>query len=458
VDSAPPRLAQELAGVVGAAHVLADPELTAGYETDLTGRFGGPASLVVRPGGAAEVAAVLAACVAARVPVVPQGGNSGLVGGGVPTGGEVVLSLARLDSLGPVDTAAGQLTVGAGATLGALQRHLSGSGWAFGVDHGGREVATLGGMAATNAGGANVLRHGSMRAQVAGMEAVLASSDVIRRMSGAIKDNAGLDLPGLLVGSEGTLGIITALRLRLVPALPATVTALAGVEDVRAALALLDQLRRAAPSLHAVELFHRDGLELVIRRRRLPDPLPRPFPVYVLIECAARQDPLDELAGALGGVVSEDDVVVAADTASRRALWEYREAHNEAINAEGIPHKLDVCLPLGELAPFLDELHARVREAAPVARTIVYGHLGDGNLHVNVLGPAPGDDAADEAVLRLTAEHGGSISAEHGIGVAKARWLHLSRGPGEIAVMAAIKRALDPAGVLNPGKLLPPTD
>lgn len=449
------RLADDLAGVVGRAHVLADPDVKASYETDITGRFGGPAALVVRPGDTGQVAGVLRACAAAGACVVPQGGNTGLVGGGVPAGGEVVLSLVRLDEIGPVDDAAGQVPVGAGVTLAALQRRLAGTAWAFGVDHGGRDAATLGGMAATNAGGAQVLRHGPMRAQVAGLEAVLANGGVIRRMSGVIKDNAGLDLPGLLVGSEGTLAVITALRLRLVPALPHAVTALAGVPDTAAALGLLQGLRAGAPSLQAVELFHRDGLELVCARRRLPDPLERPFDTYVLVECAARVDPLEELAAALEGAVGDADVAVATDTASRRALWEYREGHNEAIGAEGVPHKLDVCLPLGRLASFEDELRARVHEAAPGTRTIVYGHLGDGNLHVNLLGLEPGDERLDEAVLRLAAEHGGSISAEHGVGIAKAGWLHLSRGRAEIAAMAAIKRALDPAGVLNPGKLLP---
>src|SRR4051794_4168329 len=210
-------LERRLDAIVGAAHVLDDAEVCASYGRDCTGRFGGAAALVVRPGSTREVAEVMAACHAAGMPVVPQGGNTGLVGGGVPRGGEIVLSLTRLDALGPVDPVAAQVTAGAGVTLERLQHGAAAAGFAFGVDHGARSGATVGGMVATNAGGAQVLRHGAMRAQVMGLEAVLPDGRVVRRLAGLLKDNAGYDLGQLLVGSEGTLAVVTAARLRLLP-------------------------------------------------------------------------------------------------------------------------------------------------------------------------------------------------------------------------------------------------
>jgi len=444
-------LLDRLAEIVGAGQLLTDPELTAGYERDITGRFGGRAGAVLRPGGTAEVAAVLAACAQSGVPVVPQGGNTGLVGGQVPRGGELVLSLARLTEIGPLDPVAAQITVGAGVTPAALAEALRGSGLALGVDFGARDTATIGGMVATDAGGAQVLRHGTMRARVAGLEAVLADGRVLRRLSGLVKDNAGYDLPALLVGSEGTLAVITAVRLALVPAPARVVTALLGLPSLDEAVALVARLRPRLSTLQAAELLLADGLELVCAHRDLGPPFPRAHPVYVLLECGDDTDPTEALAAALEDEAAVADVAVADDSARRAALWAYREGHNEALNAAGVPHKLDVSIPL----PAVPAFAAAVVEAVGASgRTIVFGHLGDGNLHVNVLGPDPDDHAVDERVLRLVAAHGGSISAEHGVGVAKRAWLGLTRTDEEIAAMAAIKRALDPAGVLNPGVVL----
>jgi FAD/FMN-containing dehydrogenase len=445
VDAA---LRAALAEAVGERHLLIDPELTAGYERDLTGRFGGRAAAVVRPADAEQVAAVLRACAAAGAGVVPQGGNTGLVGGQVPRGGEIVLSLARLTEMGPLDPVARQITAGAGVTLAALDAAVRRAGLALGVDFAARDTATLGGMAATDAGGAQVLRHGTMRARVAGLEAVLADGTVLRRLSGLVKDNAGYDLPALLVGTEGTLAVITAVRLALVDAPARVVTALLGLDALEDAVALVARLRAALPSLQAAEVFFADGLDLVCAHRRLAPPFAASHAVYLLVECGAAEDPTPALAAALED--TDADVAVADDGARRAALWTYREAHNEAVNAAGVPHKLDVSLPLAALAPFAAEVAAAV---AP-ARAILWGHLGDGNLHVNVLGPPAEDHAVDEAVLRLVAAHGGSISAEHGVGVAKRAWLGLTRSAEEIAAMRAIKAALDPAGVLNPGAVL----
>jgi FAD/FMN-containing dehydrogenase len=448
-------LAADLRAAAGDAHVLADAELRAPYETDWTGRFSGTARFVVRPGSTEEVSAVVRACARHGAAVVPQGGNTGLVGGGVPRGDgeQVVLSLTRLDSVGDVDAATAQVSVGAGVSLGALQASARAAGLDAGLDFAARDSATVGGVVAVDAGGARALRHGTARAHVAGVEAVLADGSVLSRASGLLKDNAGYDLPALLVGSEGTLGVITQVRWRLVPLLPARVAALVPLPSVERAARVLGVLRTHLASLEAADFFLEDGLRLVLSHTRIEAaPIP-PAPVYLLVECADRTDPTGELAAALEAAGVED-ALVADDTASRERLWRLREGHTEAIAAAGVPHKLDVGVPLARLAEFLSRVPAAVAGVAPDARTILFGHLGDGNVHVNVLGASPGDERIDDVVLRLVAELGGTISAEHGVGVAKARWLGLVRGEAEVSAMAAVKRALDPAGVLNPGVVL----
>ena len=446
------RLAADLVGAVGAAHVLRDRDLVASYEQDWTGRWHGRARLVVRPGSTGEVAAVLMACAAAGVAVVAQGGNTGLVGGAVPYDA-VVLSTARLAHLDPVDTAAAQVTAGAGVALARLQEHVAATGLMFAIDLAARDSATVGGMVATNAGGVHVIRYGHMRAQVAGLEMVLAGGQVLSRLGGLVKDNTGYDLTGLLVGSEGTLGVVTRVRLRLVPALPWRIAALVGVSGTAEAVARVSAAWRAGAGVEAAEIFYADGLDLVCSVAGCPPPFARRWPAYLLVECAGPADRTDDLAAVLADAA---DTAVAVDAAGRAALWAYRELHTEAVATIGVPHKLDVTVPLDTLAAFEAEVRSRIAAAAPGSRTILFGHVGDGNLHINVVGPGPDDDAVDVAVLELVARDRGSISAEHGIGRAKARWLGLSRSPAEIDAMAAIKRALDPAGLLNPGVLLLP--
>jgi FAD/FMN-containing dehydrogenase len=447
-------LERALADVVGARHALEDPELRASYERDWTGRFGGPARVVVRPADTAEVAEIVRLCAAAGAAIVPQGGNTGLVGAGVPRNGEVLLSLARLDGIGEVDAALGQVTVGAGATLAALQAACSHAGQDAGLDDAARDSCTIGGVVACDAGGARALRHGTARAHVVGLEAVLADGSTVSRLSGLSKDNAGYDLPQLLVGSEGTLGIITAVRWRTTSALGARVAALVPVASTQAAAALLRALRAEAPSLDSCDFFLDEGMQLVLEQQRRASPLSQRAPVYVLAECAARTDPTDELAAALARAGIED-ALIADDTRSREGLWRLREGHTEAIGHLGVPHKLDVGIPLAELGRFLEQVPRVVADAVDGARTILFGHLSDGNVHVNVVGPDPEDERADDAVLGLALACGGTISAEHGVGVAKARWLERARGADEVGAMRAIKRALDPAGLLNPGAVLP---
>lgn len=444
-------LANTLAGIVGAANVLSDADLKATYETDWTRRYTGAARLVVRPRSTEELAATLALLAEGEAPVVPQGGNTGLVGGGVPRGGEVVLSTSQLTEIGPVDAIGGEVTVSAGVTLGNLQEHVRAAGWNFGVDLASRDSATIGGMIATNAGGIRVMRYGPMRAQVGGIEAVTAGGAVLSRMPGLSKDNTGYDLPGLLAGSEGTLAVISRARLRLVPQFSQRAVALLAVDGVDAALAIVAAVRSDAPSLEAAEIFFADGIDLVCKHTGLPMPFAEPFPAYLLLECASRSDPLAELVSALdaaGGFLAS---AVASDRPQRERLWAYRERHTESINAEGVPHKLDVALPLPRLSEFEHRVRGTVSARAAEARCVVFGHIADGNLHVNVLGLDAEDDRATDAVLRLAAGLGGSISAEHGIGIAKTRWLALTRSAVDIATMRAIKLAFDPKSVLNPG-------
>ncbi len=447
-------LADRLAAVVGAAHVLTDPGVLAGYEGDWTGRYRGRAALVVRPGDRDEVAGVLRACRDAGAAVVPQGGNTGLVGGGVPLGGEVVLSLTRLGALGPVDRTSAQVTAGAGVTLAALSAHAAAAGLDFAVDIASRDTATVGGLVATNAGGLRVLRWGAMREQVADVEAVLADGQVVGRLTGLAKDSTGYDLAGALVGSEGTLAVVTAVRLRLVPAFAGRATAVLAFADTGAAVSAIAGLR-ALPSLTSAEVYYDDGLRLVCAHRRIGPPFPTAYPVYLLVECAADDDPTDALGEVVAGLPGVLDSALAVDETARRALWTHREAHAEAIGALGPPLKLDVGVPPGRAAAFEAEVRALVADLAPDAVTVLFGHLAEGNFHVNVVGAGAAEPALTGAVLRAAAAHGGTISAEHGVGRAKADWLGLTRSPAERALFTAIKRAWDPDGVLNPGVLSP---
>ncbi len=444
---------EDLRGQLPAGVLTTDPDLLAGYEVDLTGRFGGRAVALARPRDRDEVAAIVAACAAHRLPLVPQGGNTGMVGGGVPRDGELVLSLARLDSLGEVDAAAGQIVAGAGVSLERVQDAARRAGFEFPLDFGSRASATVGGAIATDAGGSLALAHGTMRRRVVGLEAVLADGTVVDRMGGLLKDNAGYDLPALLIGSEGTLGIVTAARLQLVPAQPLRVAALFGVGSLGAGLELLAAIRRV-PGLEAADFLDAACMRLVGEGRQVANPLGAEHPLYVLAQWAGDRDPLDQVAAAVAALSPEPPVAVADGAADRERLWACRELINESIRDRGVPHKLDVAVPLAALPEF----DRRVREllaAVPGAELYIYGHLGDGNVHVNVLGPDPEDESVDAAVLRLAAELGGTISAEHGVGVAKTEFLSLCRSAEEIEAMRRLKAALDPAGILAPGRVLP---
>jgi FAD/FMN-containing dehydrogenase len=417
-------------GADAADHVLTDPALTQSFGTDWTRRWSATPAAVVRPASGSQVAAVLEACAHNGVPVVPQGGNTGLVGGSVP--GEpdaaVVLSMTRLSRVGEVDPAARQVSVGAGLTLAGLQRRAREAGLVYGVDLAARDTATVGGTVATNAGGLRVCRFGDTRAQVTGLRAVLADATEIDRLDGLPKDGAGYDLVQLLVGSEGTLAVVTDVRVRLHDPDPPGVTVLVGCRSVGEAIDLLP-----AKGVRMAELMTDRGLDLTCQVTGLPFPLPSRWPAYLLLQTSD----LPEIPGSAEAVV--DDRLVG-----------YRERHPEAIATLGVVHKYDVSVPLGRL----DEVLGDVAAAVAPHRLYVYGHLAEGNLHLGVVGPSPDDATVDEDVLALVAAAGGSIASEHGVGRAKARLLTLSRSRADIAAMQAIKRALDPVGLLNPGVVL----
>jgi FAD/FMN-containing dehydrogenase len=449
------RLTTDLVAAIGAAHVLTDPELVAGYTTDWSRRYTGTAQCVARPGTTAGVAEVVRICTRHQVPIVPQGGNTGLVGASVPARGGVVLSTRRLRRLDPVDPLAAQVTAGAGVTIAELQAHAAAAGLEYGVSLASRESATVGGTIATNAGGIHTLRYGGTRAQLLGVEAVLADGRVISRLGGVEADNSGYDLSQLLAGSEGTLAVVTAARLRLRAAEPHAATVLAGLDSIEAAAEAQAAIRAQVPGVRAAEYFEAAGLALVLAHTGLPAPLPRAYPSYLLAEVGGPPEDAERLAE----IPLLAEAAVAVDRAGSAALWAYRERHTESISAAGIPHKLDIAVPVAQLAAFRGQLDETVKAAAdpasarPAPTAIVFGHIAVGNLHVNVLGPAPDDLAVDEAVLRLAAAHGGTISAEHGIGRAKVPWAGLNRTAEERSVMQAIKAALDPAGRFNPGVL-----
>lgn len=453
-------LADALASLLGPAGSLSDPETVAAYTTDWTGRFGGQAVAVARPRTASAVAAVLALAARHEVAVVPQGGNTGLVGGAVPRPlpdgrPQLVLSLRGLADI-DLDRPGRLLSAGAGTTLAAAQRVAAKAGLGLGIDLASRESATLGGMVATNAGGLNVCRYGPMRSRVAGLEAVLADGSQVSQMSGLSKESVGWDPAALLVGSEGTLGVVTRVLCRLVPLPAERLVALLAFPELTAAVELASSAAEELAGLAAAELMLPDGIELVARHFQLPAPpgAGGNAACWLTLEVVGNDDPTEQLAGVLESAPLTASAL-ASDGPSRERLWAYRELHTEAVAREGVPHKIDVAVAPSRLPAFLAALPERLAAGAPGARHYVWGHVLEGNMHVNVVGPAPEDERADDAVLELVLELGGAISSEHGIGVAKNRWLTRALSPGNLALTSSVRQALDPGRLLNPGVLEP---
>ena len=440
---------EALQQVVGVEHVLTSD--LSSYGTDWTGRFIGSPSVVVRPANTSEVSRILMLCSKHNIAVVPQGGNTGLVGGTVADEGHVIVSTRRLNSLGPVDAASQQISAGAGVTVEQVHEAVKSHGLRYAVDFGARGSATIGGTIATNAGGINVLRFGSTRHQVVGIEAVLPNGDVIEHMAGLIKDNTGYDLASLMCGSEGTLGIVTAARLRLLPLHTSRTTILLGCDSTQEVVNVVQGIRQQFDSLDAAEMFYADGANLVAEAFNVV--IPFVAPVYLLLEFSADVDLASDIDNHLAQSNFAGSSAVAQDELGRARLWRLREEHTAAISTHGVPHKFDVTVAVSDLPQLIEKTRQRIFETNADWTVFIFGHAADGNMHVNVLGPSATDELVDEVVLQVVAEFKGSISAEHGIGSAKKKWLSLSRSHNEIAMMTAIKGAIDPQGMMNPNTL-----
>ena len=457
-----------LRAVVGATKVLTGAADLAPYCTDWRGRFSGSASCVVLPGSTEEVAAVVRACADAGTAIVPQGGNTGLCGGATPTGGEVVIALTRLNRIRAVDADNNSITVEAGCTLHAVKQAAREIDRLFPLSLAAEGSATIGGNLATNAGGVQVLRYGNARELCLGLEVVLADGRIWNGLRALRKDNTGYDLKHLFIGAEGTLGLITAATLKLFPRPRAHATAWVAVPDPAAAVGLLGRLRAAAgDNVTAFEIVGRPALELVLRH--IPgarDPLAGKPAWQALIELSGARDDLAATleqalqSAAEDGVVA--DAAVASSEAQAAALWALRENVSEAQKIEGVSIKHDIAVPVSRIAEFIARADAALLAAFPQVRIVCFGHIGDGNLHYNLSRPDAQSNAefiartgaVNRIVHDLVHELGGSISAEHGLGQLKREEVLRYKSDTEMEMMRAVKQALDPRGLMNPGKLL----
>ncbi len=464
-------LLTELRTAVGAAQVL-QGEACAPYELDWRKRWPGRALAVVRPGSTEEVAAIVRACVRHGVSLVPQGGNTGLVGGGVPDGSasQVLLSLQRLNRIREIDAANLTMTVEAGCVLQTVHQAAEAEGLLFALSLAAEGTCTLGGNLATNAGGTQVLRYGNARELCLGLEVVTATGEVWHGLSGLRKDNTGYDLRNLFIGSEGTLGVITAATLKLHPLPAGQLTALAACADLDAAIALLGLARRhGGAGLTGFEAMNAFSLDLV--RRHLPA-LPQPLaasPWTVLLELSSSEGEAHAnalLERLLGEALQQgliQDASVAQSLAQARALWQLRESIPLAQGQEGLNIKHDISLPISAIPAFCAGTETALQALVPGVRLVNFGHLGDGNLHFNVQAPEGEDPArflrerepeVNALVYAAVQAHGGSISAEHGIGQLKREELATRKDPVALQLMRQIKKALDPQGLFNPNRLL----
>ena len=464
-------LIDALGAAVGRSQVLDTGDLTA-WELDWRRRWRGKALAVVRPASTQEVAAVVRACASHGVSIVPQGGNTGLVGGGVPddTGSQVLHSLQRMNRLRRLDAANLTLTAEAGCVLQNVQAAAAEQGLLFPLSLAAQGSCTLGGNLATNAGGTQVLRWGNTRELCLGLEVVTAQGEVWDGLSGLRKDNTGYDLRDLFIGSEGTLGIITAATMKLAPQPAATTTALAACGSLDDCVALLNLARhRLGAGLTGFEAMGRFALDLVARHfPALPQPLPQ-APWTVLLEQSdvegevQARTRLESLLGAALELGCVSDAVVAESLAQSQALWHMRESIPLAQAQEGLNIKHDISLPVSAIPDFVERTDAALRQHVPGVQLVNFGHLGDGNLHYNVQAPqgmdgkrflAEQEQRINTLVFDAVAACGGSFSAEHGIGVLKRDELAARKSPVALTMMRAIKAALDPQGLMNPGRVL----
>jgi FAD/FMN-containing dehydrogenase len=469
VRTLPPELIARFAGIVGERHAITDAADMASYLTEERGLYQGRSPLVLRPGSTAEVSAILKLATATATAIVPQGGNTGLVGGQTPHHGEVVLSLKRMDRIREVDATSNTMTCEAGVVLVNAQHAAADAGRLFPLSLGAEGSCTIGGNLSTNAGGTGALAYGVARELVMGLEVVLADGRVLNNLRKLKKDNTGYDLRHIFVGAEGTLGVITAAVLRLFPAPRARETAFIGVPSPQAALSLLNLANeRAGGSVTGFELIPRILMEFAFKHAPpCRDPLGSAHPWYVLMELSSQST--EGLRATIEDILTTGaereliaDATIAESLEQTKAFWLLRHHIADTQKYEGGSIKQDVSVPVNAVPNFIEQATAKVEAMVPGCRVCAFGHLGDGNVHYNVSQPVGADKAeflsrwhdVNEVVFATVAQFNGSISAEHGIGVMKRDLLPSVKDPVAFDLMRSLKRMLDPQGILNPGKVV----
>ena len=468
-----PKLSAELlrrfAAVVGEKYAIADPQAQAPYLVEMRDLYRGHTPVVLRPGTVGEVSAILKLANESRTAIVPQGGNTGLVGGQIPLNGEVVLSLNRLDRIREVDPVSNTITVEAGVTLQRTREAAAEADRLYPQLLPSEGTCTIGGNLSTNAGGTAAIAHGIARSHAMGLEVVLADGRVLNNLNKLKKDNTGYDLKNLFIGAEGTLGIITAAVLPLVPRPRSIETAYAAVPSPRAAVDLLTlATERTSGGVTSFELMARAGIEAVIKHdSQSRDPLAKPYDWYVLIELSSQQ--VGGLREVLESILAEGhekglvlDATIAESLEQGKAFWRIRELFGEVQRHIGASIKHDVSVPVAAVPAFIEEANAAVTKLIPGTRPLPFGHVGDGNIHYNVTQPLGADrdaflarwDEVSAVVFAVVKKFGGSISAEHGVGVMKRDILPDYKDPVALDLMRGLKKLLDPNGILNPGKVL----
>src|SRR3954465_15900585 len=463
-----PELIEQFRRIVGERHAITDAADIEAYVTEERNLFHGRSPLVLRPGSTAEVAAICKLASEHKIALVPQGGNTGLVGGQTPHNGEVVVSLRRLDKIREIDTASNTMTCEAGVVLQVAQQKAASIDRLFPLSLAAEGSCTIGGNLSTNAGGTAALAYGAAREMALGLELVLADGRILNLLSKLKKDNTGYDLRNLFIGAEGTLGIITAATLKLFPKPRAIETAYVGLQSPAQALKLLSiSQNEAAGSLISFELLADIAVDFSIRHGiDIRDPLESKHPWYVLMELSSsRDDARDALEAILAKGMEEgivDDAVIAANLSQRAAFWKLRDEMSAAQKPEGGSIKHDISVPVAAVPDFIEEANAAVVKLIPGSRPVPFGHLGDGNIHYNVSQPVGGNAAdflaqwheVNAVVFAIVLRMGGSISAEHGIGVLKRDELPDVKDGTAIELMRSFKALLDPNGIMNPGKVL----
>ena len=461
-------LLPRFAAIVGERYAITDPAMQEPYLREMRDLYQGHTPMVLRPGSVAEVSAILKLANETKTAIVPQGGNTGLVGGQVPHHGEIVLSLNRMDKIREVDSTSNTITAEAGVSLGRVRQAAADVDRLYPLLLPSEGTCTVGGNLSTNAGGTTAVSWGVARAQALGLEVVLADGRVMHNLNKLKKDNTGYDLKNLFIGAEGTLGVITAATLRLIPRPRSVETAFVGVSSPEAALELLGIASERTPGVTSFELMVRLGLDAVLKYDSgARDPLGAEHPWYVLIELSSQQR--EGLRDTMEAILAEGvernlvaDAAIADNLDQTKAFWRIREMFGEVQRQVGGSIKHDISVPVAYVPAFLREADAAVIKLIPRSRPLPFGHLGDGNIHYNVAQPIDADKAAflerwhdvNKVVFDVVLKYGGSISAEHGIGIMKRDLLPTIKDPVAMELMRTLKRTLDPNGILNPGKVL----